>query len=141
MEIKIKRFNKKIPLPKYEKDAAGFDFFCRTNVSIKPKEIKALPANIAFVIPKGYVLFILPRSSTPTRKGLVMPHSVGVLDPFYCGDDNEAKLIFQNITNKTVSIKKGDKLAQGILIKYELVVFKEVEKLKKSKRHNCSYKN
>ena len=141
MEIKIKRFDKKIPLPKYEKDAAGFDFFCRTNVSIKPKEIKALPANIAFVIPKGCVLFILPRSSTPTRKGLVMPHSVGVLDPFYCGDDNEAKLIFQNITNKTVSIKKGDKLAQGILIKYELVVFKEVEKLKKSKRHNCSYKN
>lgn len=141
MEIKIKRFDKKIPLPKYEKDAAGFDFFCRTNASIKPKEIKALPANIAFVIPKGYVLFILPRSSTPTRKGLVMPHSVGVLDPFYCGDDNEAKLIFQNITNKTVSIKKGDKLAQGILIKYESAVFKEVEKLKKSKRHNCSYKN
>lgn len=141
MKIDIKRFDDTIPLPRYEKGAAGFDFFCRTNVSIKPKEIKAVPANIAFVIPNGYVLLIISRSSTPTRKGLVMPHSVGVLDPFFCGDDNETKLIFQNITDKAVSIKKGDKLAQGVLVKYETAIFNEAKKLKKSTRKNCSYKS
>jgi len=28
MKVKVKRFSKEIPLPKYEKGAAGFDFFC-----------------------------------------------------------------------------------------------------------------
>lgn len=140
MKIKIKRFDKKIPLPKYEKDAAGFDIFCRENTSLKPKEIKAVRSNIALNLPKDHVLLIVPRSSTPLRKGLDMPNSIGVIDPFYCGDDNENMLLFRNITDKTVYIKKGEKLAQGILVKFEKVEFVEVDKLNKSKRQTWKMK-
>ena len=141
MKIKIKRFDKNLPHPKYEKGAAGFDFFCRTNVTIKPKEIRGAPSNIALVVPKGYVLLITPRSSTPTRTGLIMPHTIGIVDPFFCGDDNEIQLIFKNPTDKTVTIKKGAKLAQGVLIKCETAIFDEVKKLKKSKVGNFDYKS
>ena len=141
MKINVKRFDKTLSLPRYEKNAAGFDFTCRTGVSIKPGEIVAVPANIAISVPTGYVLLAFSRSTTPTRKGLVMPHSVGVIDPFFCGDDNEIKLIFQNITKETVRIVKGDKLAQGVLMKIETAIFNEVDRLKKSTRQNCSYKS
>mgnify|MGYP000700516624 FL=1 len=63
-----------------------------------------------------------------------MPHSVGVLDPYYSGDQNEIVLLLQNFTEKVVRVKKGDVLAQGILVKYEKVEFDETKKLKSSKR-------
>jgi dUTP pyrophosphatase len=129
MKLIAKRFDKSLPLPTYEKGAAGFDFVCRSNTTIKPKEIKALPGNIALDIPEGYVLLVVPRSSTANKLGLMMPHSIGVVDPFYDGEDNEIVLLFYNFTNKTVRIKRGDKIAQGILIKYEQVQFDESRKL------------
>jgi dUTP pyrophosphatase len=134
MKIKVKRFDKKFPLPKYEKMAAGFDFYCRESAIFKPGEIKAVPANVAMKIPEGHTLFVVPRSSTAHRRGLMMPHSIGVIDPFYRGDNEEIVLLFLNFTEKNVYIKKGDKLAQGILLKNEIVQFEEVDCLNKSKR-------
>lgn len=61
-----------------------------------------------------------------------MPHSVGIIDPFYCGDDNQIMLVFHNFSNEKAVIKKGKRIAQGILIKYEKVEFQEVEKLGES---------
>lgn len=127
--MRIKRFDKKLPLPRYEKMAAGFDFYCVKNTTIKPGEIKALPSNIALGIPEGYALFVLPRSSTPSRHGLMMPHSIGLIDPFYHSDNDEIILQFFNFTRKPAKIKKGDKIAQGVLTKYEKVEFEEIDKL------------
>jgi dUTP pyrophosphatase len=109
--------------------AAGFDFYCVKNTTIKPGEIKVLPSNIALEIPEGCALLVLPRSSTPSRHGLMMPHSIGLIDPFYHGDNDEIILQFYNFTKKQVKIKKGDKIAQGVLIKYEKVEFEEVSNL------------
>ncbi len=133
MKIKTKRFDKNIPLPSYEELAAGFDFVCREDTELEPGESKAIPGNIAMEIPDGYVLMVVPRSSTASRFGLTMPHSVGIIDPFYRGDDNEIMLIFHNFGNKKSIIKKGDKIAQGILVKYEKISFSETDKLGKSK--------
>jgi len=115
MEITTKRFNKDIPLPVYEDWAAGFDFVCRDDSEINAGESKAIPANIALEIPDWYVLLVVPRSSTASRFNLSMPHSIGIIDPFYKGDDNEIMLIFHNFGNKTTTIKQWDMIAQGIL--------------------------
>jgi dUTP pyrophosphatase len=132
MKIPAKRFDTKLPLPEYEPLAAGFDFVCRENVVIKPQQLKTISANIAMAIPKGYTLLVVPRSSTPHRFGLSMPHSIGIVDPFYNGSDDELVLLFYNFTSKTVKVKRGDKIAQGILVKYEAVEFDESKALKKS---------
>lgn len=134
MKLSIKRFDENIPLPRYEKMAAGFDFYCRKAVVIKPREIKAIPSNVAIEVPEGYTLFIVPRSGMPTRFGLLMPHSIGIVDPFYNGNDNEIVFLVYNFTNKPTRLNKGDKIAQGILIRYEKAEFQEVSKLGKSKR-------
>lgn len=139
MIVKVKRIDSSIPLPKYEKDAAGFDFYCRETIKIHPKQIVAIPSNVVIQIPKGYVLLVIPRSSTPKRKGLVMPNSVGVIDPFFSGDNDEIKLIFQNITDTPTVVRKGEKVAQGILVKCELVDFHELQKLRKTKRKSFNY--
>ena len=120
-------------LPAYEDRAAGFDFICRVDATIPPHELKAIPSNIALDIPEGYMLMVVPRSSTAFKKGLMLANSAGIIDPFYDGEDNEIFLLFYNFTSKNVEIKKGDKIAQGILVKYEKVDFDETQQLNTSK--------
>ena len=134
MKLKAKRFDKSLPLPSYEDLAAGFDFYCRETVVINPKETAAIPANLALEIPEGFFLLVSPRSSTWSRYGLIMPHSNGIIDPFYRGIDHEIMLQFYNLSDKPVTVQKGDRIAQGLLIKYEKAEFEEVgEQLGKSK--------
>lgn len=134
MKITAKRFDKELPLPLYEEGAAGFDFTCRFDVTIKPKAIGVVHLNIGMKVPKGYFLMIVPRSSTAHRKGLVMPHSIGVVDPYYSGPENEVVTLLYNFTNKAVKVKRGDQIVQGMLIKHQFVSFDESKKLKTTKR-------
>lgn len=134
MKLKIKRIDKSLPLPVYEKGSACFDFICRQSVTVNPGEIKLVPSNVVIKVPKGYTILIFPRSSTPIKKGIIQPHSVGVLDSFYCGENDEIVLMFMNLTDKTVEVKRGEHLAQGMLVKYEQVEWIEVDRMKEKGR-------
>lgn len=127
MQIPIKRFEKTIPLPSYEKGAACFDLICRETVVIPPHQIKSVSQNIALQIPEGYALLLFSRSSTPMKKGLMLANSVGVIDPFYCGDNDENLAFFMNFTDSPVTVEVGEKIVQGMIIKTEPVEWREVE--------------
>lgn len=129
MEIKVKRFDKSLKLPEYEKGAACFDLFCREAVTILPKEVKLVPLNIAVKIPENYALLIFVRSSTPMKKGLMLANSVGIVDPFYCGEKDEVLCELLNFTDSPVKIHKGEMFAQGMLVKSEVVNWKEVDQM------------
>jgi len=129
MNLKVKRFDKSLDLPGYEEGSACFDLDCRVSTIINPKEVKLVPLNIAVKVPQGYALLIFVRSSTPIKKGLMSANSVGIIDPFYCGERDEVVIEFFNFTDKVVAVEKGEKLAQGMLIKCEPVEWQEVEKM------------
>lgn len=132
VNLKIKRFDKTVALPSYEKRKyrpACFDFIIREDIIIAPKVIGMVKLNVAIKVPEGYALMLYPRSSTPLRKGLIAPHSVGICDAFYCGENDEYIYEFYNITENSVEVKKGEILVQGMLIKTEDVEFEEVEKM------------
>lgn len=130
MNIPIKRFDKSFPLPGPSKPgAACFNLICRETVTIPPRQIKAVPQNIALKVPDGYVLLIFSRSSTPLRKGLILANGVGVIDPFYCGDDDENYAFFLNITDEPVIVEAGDAIAQGMIVKTESINWDEVARM------------
>lgn len=61
------------------------------------------------------------RSSNPSKKGLVMANSVGIIDKDYYGNpDNDGHFMFSffNIKSEDVQIKKGDAIGQAIFEKY-----------------------
>jgi dUTP pyrophosphatase len=64
---------------------------------------------------------IYNRSSNPTKKGLVLPNGVGVVDAdYYNNPSNEGEIgfMFYNITDNDVVIEKGEKLGQGVFTSY-----------------------
>lgn len=126
MKIPIKRFDKTYGLPAPEKGAACFDLICRETVTILPGQIKPVAQNVALKVPNGHALLLFSRSSTPMRKGLMLANGVGVVDPFYCGDDDENYAFLHNITDQPVVVEAGDKIVQGMIIKTQAVEWAEV---------------
>lgn len=80
---------------------AAFDFYCREGVIIPPREIRLVPANNAIAVPRDHFLLLSARSSTPWKKGLMLANGIAIIDPFYCGDKDEIKIMLFNITDKT----------------------------------------
>jgi dUTP pyrophosphatase len=156
INLKIKRLHKDAIIPKYATDgAAGFDLHAVEDVIIAPGETKKVPLGLAFEIPKGYVMFIMPRSGVSLRTKLRQPNSVGVIDSDYRG---EVTMMFDNISRDNWSnaarrldnsydentrdrceagsyiIRKGDRVAQGVLSAIPTATFTEVDELGDTER-------
>ena len=128
MRLTVTRLRPSVPLPVYgSPGAAGFDLAAADDVEIGPGEIKLVATGLVVAVPDGYFLAIFARSSTPFKRGLMVANGVGVLDSDYCGPTDELKIQLLNITNQPVSIKAGDRLAQGIVLQAPRVEFLEAE--------------
>ena len=135
MKVRIKRIDKSLPLPIYETGGSvGFDLLAREEIIIKPDSIELIPANAIVEVPKGYSLIVASRSSTPRKHGLTKPHGIGIIDQDYCGEKDEIKIQMMNFTKKSVTIKKGTKIAQGLFIRTDRFEFVEVNEVKKESR-------
>ncbi len=129
-KVQIKRIDTSLPLPQYETNGSvGFDILAREKTEIPPKEIKLVPGNIIVKVPKGYMLMVASRSSTPKKKGLSPPHGLGIIDHDYCGSQDEIKIQVYNFTNNSVIVRKGEKIAQGVFIKIDKLNWEEVEEM------------
>ncbi len=114
MKVRIKRVDKKLSLPKYHtKGAVGFDFVARVTTKVKPKSLAKVPGNLIIDTPQGYMMLLASRGSTPWRKGLFMAHGVGIGDQDFNGEEDEYQVPVYNFTNKTVTVERGERIAQG----------------------------
>lgn len=128
-KIKIKRFDKEIPLPEYKTaGAVGFDLAARETTIIKPGEIAYIPLNIAVATPKDHILLIAARGSTH-KHGLMPVHGIGIGDPDFRGDNDEYKFPALNFTKKSVTVERGTRVAQGIFVKFSKASWQEVTKM------------
>lgn len=101
--------------------SAGYDLSSIEEIIISPKQIKLIPTGLKVMMQKDEALFIFPRSSLAIKRGLMMSNSVGVIDADYYGNsDNEGHIMIplMNISEQAVTIKKGERIAQGIFMHY-----------------------
>ncbi|HXT35374.1 MAG TPA: dUTP diphosphatase [Chloroflexota bacterium] len=124
---RIRRLDPDLPLPEYATPGAvGFDLYCRQDIVLAPGEIALLPTGVAIATPPGYMLLVTSRSSTPRRKGLSVPHGVGVIDQDYRGDGDEVRCQVYNHTASPVTVQRGERLAQGIFVRVDRAQWEEV---------------
>ena len=105
----------KLPQRAHATDA-GADLFAwidgeTEEIEIAPNEQKLVDTGIAIKIPSGYVGLIYNRSSQG-KKGITIPHSVGVIDADYRGN---LKVLLKNISDKAYIITRGDRIAQLVV--------------------------
>lgn len=114
--------NQNIELPQRKTSgSAGYDFCSAVDTVIPPKEIGFVSTGIKAFMAEDEVLQMYPRSSLSFKKKLLKANSVGIIDSdYYNNPDNEGeiKLILYNFGCEPATIKKGERIAQGIFTKY-----------------------
>lgn len=134
MKIKIKRFDKTLPIPCHKTSGSvAVDLCSRLDIDIKPKEIAYIPMNVAIKIPDNYFILLAPRSSTH-KLGIQSINGVGIMDRDYCGDNDEYHFAVHNFTDQNIHIEKGTRLCQLVLIKCENFDIEEVKSMGSSDR-------
>lgn len=134
LQVTIKRIDTSLPLPTYAtQGSVGFDLLCREDTEILPRTIELIPANVIVRIPEGCMLLLTLRSSTPLRKGLLIPNGVGVIDQDYCGEGDELKVQVYNFRDEAVMVKRGERIAQGIFIPVARAAWIEVNEMGKGR--------
>jgi dUTP pyrophosphatase len=110
----------KLPQRAHPTDA-GADLFALEAYEIYPGEQKLVDTGVAVKIPRGFAGFIFNRSSQG-KKGITIPHSVGVIDSDYRGN---LKVLLKNISEDPYVIEPGDRIAQLVVQRVELPTFRD----------------
>ncbi len=136
MNIRIKRIDSSLPLPEYKTEGSvAFDLYARQTTIVTPWSPTIIPANIIIEVPDGYFLMLASRSSTPIKKKLMIANSIGVIDQDYHGDKDEIGIQVLNFSNEDVTVERGERIAQALLVKIAKVEsFEEVESIKETSR-------
>lgn len=117
LRVRIRRLRPSVRLPEYQTPgAAGFDLAASEDVAIAPGAVALVPTGLVIGVPDGYFLGIFARSSTPLRRGLIVSNGVGVIDADYCGATDEIRIQVLNVTREPVTVRTGDRIAQGLFI-------------------------
>lgn len=121
MKVRISKTRPDAVIPEYKtRGACCFDIHCLEDATLAPMAIADLPTGLIFAVPEGYMLMVAPRSSTP-KKGVHMPHGIGIIDQDFCGPEDELRLRVRNFTDVPVEIKKGDRLCQAGFVRVDRV--------------------
>jgi dUTP pyrophosphatase len=119
MNVPITRLTADATLPKYETaGAAGFDLAASLDMTVQPGQVTLVPTGLVIAVPEGHVLGIFARSSTPLKRGLMVANGVGLVDSDYRGPADEVKIEVFNFTAAPVTVRRGDRLAQGVIMPF-----------------------
>jgi dUTP pyrophosphatase len=156
-KVHIKRLHPDAVIPRYARDMdAGFDLVAVEDALILPGESAKIPTGLAFAIPEGYELQVRPRSGISAKTKLRLSNAPGTIDAGYRGEvcvlvDNtrtpsgEVGTVCLDVSEQLVTIqdevdrhsyliRKGDRIAQGVLAIVPLADFVEVEDLDETER-------
>lgn len=160
INVKFKRLHPEAKIPQYATEmAAGFDLVAVEDVIIAPGETAKVPLGFAVQIPPGYEIQIRPRSGVSAKTKLRVANSPGTVDADFRG---EVAVLIDNIHEpdieyadyvwytiggrclvdvgyapsvmRTYIIRKGDRIAQGVLAPVLRASFEEVAELDDTER-------
>lgn len=121
-------------LPAYETiGSAGLDIraFIEESITLKPLERKLIKTGLFLEIPVGYEAQVRPRSGFALKNGVTVLNTPGTIDADYRG---EVGVILINLSQETVEIHSGDRIAQLVFAKVEQAEWAEVETLSETER-------
>ena len=133
MKVLITRLDPELPLPSYAKPGdAGMDIYSTINLVIAPGCRELVPTGIAIALPPGYVALVHPRSGLALKHGITLANAPGTIDASYRG---EVKVIMINLDPaESYEIKRGERIAQLVFQRVELVELCEVASLPSTTR-------
>ncbi|WP_182526455.1 dUTP diphosphatase [Nocardioides dongkuii] len=138
LDVQVVRLDPDLPPPAYAHPGdAGADLLTTVDVRLEPGERALVPTGIALALPDGYVALVHPRSGLAARHGLSIVNTPGTIDAGYRG---EIKVLLVNHDPaEPIELKRGDRIAQLVVQRFERARFVEVTELPASVRGAGGY--
>ena len=109
--------------------SAGYDFYLPCDVILQPGERQLVFTDVKAYMENDEVLMLYVRSSIGVKKGIVLSNGTGIIDASYfsnkSNDGNIGVSLF-NTSDKEVVLQAGERIAQGIFMKYLVADNEEV---------------
>lgn len=93
-------------------------------LELEPGEIALVPLGFRARLPDGYEAQVRPRSGTSFRKGLTIPNAPGTIDADF---PDEWMVLVKNSSDTAVRIAHGERIAQAVLHRYEVLEWAAAE--------------
>lgn len=122
------------PLPAYATAlSAGMDLRANLDnpVVLPPLGRALIPTGLFMAIPAGYEAQVRPRSGLALKKGITLLNTPGTIDADYRG---ELGVILVNLSNEPFTVNDGERIAQLVVARYEVVEWAPVEVLDETER-------
>ncbi len=137
MKIPVIRLDQDLPLPSTAHPSdAGFDLHARSSTTLGPGERALVPTGIAVAIPDGYVGMVAPRSGLAVRHGIGVVNGPGIVDSGYRG---EIQVVLINHGQQPVTLERGDRIAQLLVVAHAAAALVEVDSLPDSVRGDSGF--
>ncbi|MGM9790769.1 MAG: dUTP diphosphatase [Candidatus Cryptobacteroides sp.] len=121
-------------LPSYSTElSAGMDVRADIPeaVVLAPLQRAIVPTGIFIEIPAGFEVQVRPRSGLAAKHGITVLNSPGTIDADYRG---ELKVILVNLSSEPFAVEPGERIAQIVLAKHEVIEWEEATELSESGR-------
>jgi dUTP pyrophosphatase len=133
LPIAVVRLDRDLPLPSYAHPGdAGADLMTTLDVVLEPGERALVPTGISIALPEGYVALVHPRSGLAARHGLSIVNTPGTIDAGYRGEIKV--MLINHDPADAVRLRRGDRIAQLVVQRFERAEFTEVDALPESVR-------
>lgn len=130
--VLVHRLDPSLSLPTRARSGdAGVDLCAAAPVTLAPGERAAVGTGVAVAIPAGHAGLVTPRSGLALRHGLSIVNAPGVVDSGYRG---EIRVILVNLGAEPVSLARGDRIAQLVVVPVAVGDLVEVAELPESER-------
>jgi dUTP pyrophosphatase len=125
--------NPDLPLPnRATPHAAGYDIrSAEEEVTLAPGEIRLVCTGLLMELPEGMECQVRPRSGLALKHGITLPNSPGTIDPDYRG---ELRVIMQNTGPESVTLSRGERIAQLVFARFEAPEVLEAVELSDTER-------
>lgn len=134
LSVPVVRLDPDLPLPTYAHPGdAGIDLRARNDGRIEAAGGRlVMPTGIAIAIPAQHAGFVLPRSGIALSHGISVVNAPGLID---CGYRGEIKVVLLNTDPvHAFDIHRGDRIAQLVVQRVELVEWDVVDSLEGESR-------
>lgn len=98
------------------KSSAGYDLYSTQDMTIPVNSTRLVKTGVTAVMSDDVVLFICSRSGLALKHSVFVLNACGVVDADYY--PNEIGVILHNAGEKDFEIEQGDRIAQGVFMKY-----------------------
>lgn len=160
IQIPFVKCHPDVKMPEYaHPDDSGMDVYAVDDYVIHPGETKLIPTGIKMAVPNGYEIQIRPKSGRALKTKMRIANSIGTVDAGFRGelqviienieppikditydfDDNGRPIITSILRGSDMTIGKGEKFAQLVLMEVPKAVLFQVENLDDTERGNGGF--